>query len=63
MSVGCFIEKDHPPGFDAHQDGHMGLHMVFALAEGQLRAKVSFQSESGVSYKLQFVDNLYIARV
>jgi two-component sensor histidine kinase len=52
-----------PPGFDPRQDGHMGLQTVFILAERQLKARVNFRSEQGVSCQLEFSDSLYTARV
>ncbi len=52
-----------PPGFAPRQDGQMGMQMIFALAESQLRARVSFCTTPGVACQLVFEDNLYFARV
>ncbi len=52
-----------PPGFNPDQDGHLGLQLVNSLAENQLRARVSFLGEAGVTCRLEFKDNLYARRV
>ena len=52
-----------PPGFDVSRDGQMGLKTIFALAEHQLKAQVSFDTQQGVSCQLQFKDNLYQPRI
>lgn len=54
-----------PAGFDIRRDGHMGIQTVLALSESQLHAKIGFSSpgQGGVSYKLQFKDNIYHPRV
>ncbi len=50
-------------GFNVREDGRMGLKTIFGLVEGQLRAKVEFTSNNGVSCNLQFFDNLYQERI
>jgi len=52
-----------PPGFAPRQDGQMGMQMIYALAEFQLRARVDFCTNPGVVCRLVFEDNLYFARV
>ncbi|HET7838782.1 MAG TPA: sensor histidine kinase, partial [Rectinemataceae bacterium] len=43
-----------PPGFDPRRDGHMGMKIVFSLAETQLRARVACESAKGLSYSIRF---------
>jgi PAS domain S-box-containing protein len=52
-----------PEDFDVRGDGHMGMQTLFILAESQLMAKVDFKTRQGVSFQMQFKDNLYEARV
>lgn len=52
-----------PVGFDPRQDGRMGMQMIFALAEGQLKARLEFKSAPGVSCQLHFRDDLYTPRI
>ncbi len=53
-----------PAGFDPRQGGSMGLQIIFALAENQLKSRVvDFKSGEGVSCHLVFQDNLYHSRV
>lgn len=51
------------PGVDPRGGTTIGLQTMFALAESQLRAEVSFTSCAGVSCHIRFRDNLYEARV
>ena len=44
------------PGFDFARDGHLGLRLVNSLAQGRLRARLTFSSGPGLSCLLQFAD-------
>lgn len=52
-----------PPGFDFRKDGRMGMKTILILAENQLRARLNFHTEPGVTCHLQFNDNLYDVRI
>jgi PAS domain S-box-containing protein len=52
-----------PAGFDLRKAGSLGVMTVFNLAEYQLRANVTFDTKSGVTYRITFVDNRYEPRV
>jgi PAS domain S-box-containing protein len=52
-----------PGTFNPRNDGHMGLQTVFALVENQLQGRITYQSEGGVSWMVQFKDDLYQPRV
>jgi two-component sensor histidine kinase/PAS domain-containing protein len=45
-----------PPGFDIKRDGHLGLRLIESLARGKIRAKVTFNTDHGVSCQLRFTD-------
>jgi PAS domain S-box-containing protein len=45
-----------PPGFDAARDGHLGMRLVNNLAQGKIRASVTFETDHGVSCHLRFRD-------
>ena len=49
--------------FDHRVDGRLGLQNIFALAENQLRGRVTFGGGKGVDCILEFMDNLYSPRV
>lgn len=51
------------PGFDPRRDGRLGLQIVFALSEQQLGGETDITSVDGVTFSLQFKDNLYSQRV
>jgi two-component sensor histidine kinase len=52
-----------PTGFDARTSGRLGLQNVFLISEKQLKGKITFASQPGVSYQIQFKDNLYQPRI
>ncbi|HPG41696.1 MAG TPA: PAS domain S-box protein [bacterium] len=52
-----------PADFDFRSKGRLGLQSVYSLGETQLRGKIEFKINPGVSFKLLFVDNLYAPRV
>lgn len=50
-------------GYDFRSNAKMGLKIVLALAEYQLKGKVTFESNNGTVCLIQFKDMLYEARV
>lgn len=52
-----------PPGFDFRKDSRLGIQTIFALGESQLRGKVQYETDSGVSCTVRFRDDTYKARV
>jgi two-component sensor histidine kinase len=52
-----------PTGFDPRRDGGLGMQIVFAIAENQLRGTVVFDSVQGLSCTISFDDDLYGPRV
>ena len=63
----CFRVADNgvgpPAGFNFRRDGRLGLQNVFTLIEKQLKGKITFEVNDGVSCAAQFYDNLYHRRV
>lgn len=45
-----------PEGFDFRTSGRLGLQSVFAIGEHQLQGQVVFQSDGGLSCKVNFTD-------
>jgi PAS domain S-box-containing protein len=52
-----------PPGFDFRRDGHLGIQNIFLLGEGQLKGRVIFETEQGLTCHLRFCDVYYRPRV
>lgn len=52
-----------PEGFDPRKDGKLGTKLLYILGESQLKGKIDYHSENGVSFTLRFLDNLYEKRV
>ncbi len=52
-----------PPGFDFRRDGKMGIQIIFALVEHQLRGKVKFTAKNGVTCQLEIPESSYSPRV
>jgi PAS domain S-box-containing protein len=48
-----------PEGFSPRQDGKLGMQTLFALVEHQLRGKIEFVNDSGLTVDVQFPDSLY----
>jgi two-component sensor histidine kinase len=46
-----------PADFDARRDGHLGLRLIFRLAEGKLKARVEFSGDQGLSCRLLFKED------
>jgi two-component sensor histidine kinase len=47
-----------PPGFEFRHDGRMGLETIIALAEGQLKGRLSFNSGKGLTCSVSFVQKV-----
>ncbi|MBP7736499.1 MAG: PAS domain S-box protein [Spirochaetes bacterium] len=52
-----------PPGFDFRANGRMGLNIVFALTEYQLKGRAEFMSVKGTECVIRFKDTLFKPRV
>jgi len=52
-----------PAGFDPRKNGSLGIQTILALAEKQLGGKVRFDSDRGVSCRIEFRSDLYRPRV
>ncbi len=52
-----------PAGFDPRADASLGLQTAIALAEGQLRGSIDFDSSRGLRCSLRFDDSLFERRV
>jgi PAS domain S-box-containing protein len=52
-----------PPGFDYRQQESLGFKTIITLVEHQLQGKADFRSDHGVTWRIQFTDTLYEARV
>ncbi|MEW5873157.1 MAG: PAS domain S-box protein [Chloroflexota bacterium] len=52
-----------PPGMDLRTQDSLGAQIAFGIAESQLKAQVQVESIRGVSWRIQFLDDLYRPRV
>jgi PAS domain S-box-containing protein len=52
-----------PEMFDFRKQDTLGLQTIIALAEHQLRGRVAFTSDHGITCIVEFSDNLYTERV
>jgi two-component sensor histidine kinase len=52
-----------PPGFDPRRDASLGLGLVFALIEQQLKGQVDFDFSSGFRCTLRFGVDYYKNRI
>ena len=52
-----------PPGFDIRKDGRVGTQTVLIIGEIQLKGRVDFKSNGGVSFCIRFMDRMYTPRI
>ncbi len=52
-----------PPDFDFRQAGNFGMHALAAIVESQLHGILTFETEHGVTCRVQIRDDLYKERV
>ncbi len=52
-----------PPGFDLRQSDTLGIQTVFTIAEHQLQAEVTVDTNNGLAWHIRFRDDLYSVRV
>ncbi len=52
-----------PDQFDFREQDTLGLQSIIALAEQQLRGRITFAGEHGVACTIEFTDTLYTERV
>lgn len=50
-------------GYDFRRSGNMGIKNIFILGENQLKGKVVFENNHGVTCLIQFQDSLYQPRI
>ena len=52
-----------PQGFDFQTNNSIGLQILVALVEQQLKGHLIYNFQKGIAYKIRFQDNLYTPRV
>ncbi len=49
--------------FDFHKNASLGLQLIFNIGEQQMQGIVSFENKNGISFSIEFPDNIYKERV